>query len=487
MNHPFKTLQELAEEGATDAQGSSQDDGGPRGERDPKGGSDHDEADDFQSLRSMYYSAQEGTIGSRTSSLNTVQFEGIKTAGDCHEDDPYGPRPPSLGELSLSEGDPVPEKSKRPDLEREHGEESDCSILIQAVGVDTSSPEQVTSPLMVPLSAQDKGGPRRLLSEAESLHMSISDTSADGGEGAMTEARADGGGSAAGAADVWVAPAGVTGGCDPEEVTPPADKLPRCNSRDRDLEQEIAAQRKWIVELEGLVERYRSQVFTLAQDLELARRGQADLTDDEDGEIGEDGEDGEIGEDGEDGENGENGEIGRARRPARHRQQRPSLDQSEEECVIGHDRDEAGEQDDGVVGDDRSDLDDGVVDELDLVIEQLQEENRYLKVVYTERISHLVGENRVLRDQLLEAEQQLQELDDHLHEERKPALAISVDFEGPRDHPDHRNHLNSLVLSNHSPKPTSGDLILPADNHPKAAESATIGYSPLGAARLLYF
>ena len=65
MNQSFKTLQELAEEEATYVEGSS--------------------------LRS-YYSAHEGTLGSRTSSVNTVQFEGIKAAGeDCHEGEPHSP------------------------------------------------------------------------------------------------------------------------------------------------------------------------------------------------------------------------------------------------------------------------------------------------------------------------------------------------------------------------------------------------------------
>ena len=105
-------------------------------------------------------------------------------------------------------------------------------------------------------------------------------------------------------------------------------------------------------------------------------------------------------------------------------------------------------------------------------IEQLQEENRYLKVVYTERISHLVAENGVLRNQLLEAEQEL--LDDapvpRFHDARKPpAVTISVDLHGLDD-----------GLS--GPRPISPAL----DESLGSLVSSPIGFSPLGAGRLMY-
>ena len=293
----------------------------------------------------------------------------------------------------------------------------------------TSLPDQVASLPAVALSARDNDGPRRLLSEVESLRM---DTSADDGGRELTEAISD-------------------------------------------LEQDIEVQRKRIEELEGLVERYKSRASTLEHELELARHGQLDL--DEEKEVGPEVKDGGGDHDGGD------DQLHRAEHHQEHRR-----GQREEGCVVDHDgekdEDHDGVDADGGVGDEPSDLDDGVADKLSLVIEQLEEENRYLKVVYTERISHLVGENRALRNQLLEAEQELLELDSHTNQERKPALAVSVDFGG---HHNLVDHCDSLTHPLNSPNSRWRNTSSPVDNHRlEAFESAAIGYSPLGAGRLLY-
>ena len=92
-----------------------------------------------------------------------------------------------------------------------------------------------------------------------------------------------------------------------------------------------------------------------------------------------------------------------------------------------------------------------------LIIEQLQEENRYLKVVYTERISHLIAENGILRNQILDAEQKL--VDEGpavpIRSAKKAAMAIAVPG-------------------------------LAADELKVVDDATIIGYSPLGAGRLLY-
>ncbi len=473
MNQSFKTLQELAEEEAAYAQGSSQDVG-----RRADHQADHQGDSDLQSLRSLYYSAQDGTMGSRTSSLNTVQFEGIRAVGEeRHEDQPHSP------------GRVLEKKNEQYSFEHEQGEErearkgkegregSQCSILIQAAGLGTSSPDPATSPQAVTQATRDKDRPRRLLSEVESLHMAIMDTSADDGAGS--------------AASDWNALSVDAAGCVSEEAPNLADEVPQDKNQTSDLEQEIEAQRKRIVELEGLVERYKWRVSSLGDDLELARQGQPGLDELEGKEkekyAADDHHDGEDGEDGED----------EARCDEHYQGQ--SLGQRKEEYDDDHGRGEDGEHDDrdGLVGDDHGDLDNGVSDEIDLVIEQLEEENRYLKVVYTERISHLVGENQVLRNQLLEAEQELLELDGHSHEENKQALAISVDAGGPfylpwgdhnaHGHRSHHDHRHSLTYPAYSPNATSKNLSSRMEDHFKARESAAIGYSPLGAGRLLYW
>ena len=128
---------------------------------------EHETEDDERSLRSLYYSAQEGTgtLSSRTSSLNTLHF--VKEEEDDDEDGEDGedgevttvpsleriPSVPSLGELSLSEGDMDFSKKQ----ECAYREEEETSGLIEAAGAVEQVSSEPSSPAPLALAPRPSG------------------------------------------------------------------------------------------------------------------------------------------------------------------------------------------------------------------------------------------------------------------------------------------------------------------------------------------
>ena len=146
---------------------------------------EHETEDDERSLRSLYYSAQEGTLSSRTSSLNTLHFvKEEEDDGEDGEDDEVTtvpsleriPSVPSLGELSLSEGDMDFSKKQ----ECAYREEEETSGLIEAAGAVEQVSSEPSSPAPLALAPHEE--PRRLLSEAESLVIEAGDGCGRGDE-----------------------------------------------------------------------------------------------------------------------------------------------------------------------------------------------------------------------------------------------------------------------------------------------------------------
>lgn len=520
----FRTMLELHEEEQAEMRGPQNEAYAPN--------PTHDDHDDDHSLRSVYYSAQ-GTISSRTSSINTLQFlkehadevdddvddddKGVVNTGivntgvvdtgvvDTGVDDEFvnfevaldppvgaldngqknGEEPnssagsegslsslkiiqsvPSLGELSLTESDPVFDKKQGHDEEEEN-----TSVLIQAAG----GVEASDSPLVFGCVQAE---PRRLLSEAESLVM-VEDERRIDGEGVNGQ--------------------GVDGkevdSIERQEQPNLIDELKRDlishkvrvkeletvvkeletmvegyqlkvveledqlgvqrDALERERQQrmhELQSQEKKRQELELCLEQAREEVRRLEehrQCLEQGAQGASDNTEIDDEEAGA----------------METVEVeGEGRGTETHGECENHEDHVDTE---GYDHEDDEE-------------------EHALAIEQLREENRYLKVVYTERISHLIAENGVLRDQLLEAEQELLAVDDTPRflgtSAMKPAMNISVDvsafcsnemLRGTKDVTSSTDPLRRLQLHDHPP--TSPSL-----------DTATIGYSPLGAGRLMY-
>lgn len=424
MADSFKTMHELAEEEAValgiEGFGHQRIDY-------PLG---HSSVDDARSLRSTYYTAQEGTMSSRTSSIITSQFDTTNINGFGRGSGGNSPCR-STSDLSLSADDQAVKKQHNK-LEMRPG--SNTSPLIQALSVGPSS-ARANSPAQT-LPAIDTEGPRRLVSEAESLQLDANDTLLDGTGDEMNEEVADEIFEAC--ADGAGGTTGTNGAGDREEwttITEPSGY----DCQTKVLEREIKAQRERIGVLEGFVECYKSQLLTLGRDLELARESRPDLLE--------------------------------ARRKVDQDQggrgnEHPNVDK-EEKCA-------ADQEQEGKI--ERRQSEEVWDDDLGVIIEQLKEENRYLKVVFTEKISHLVAENGELRDQLMNAEQQLLELD----EDPKPVVTRSAcvhDFGAFQD-----KHEFSGTRSS---KPTLRIPTHIADNR-KAEDDHAIGYSPLAAGRLLY-